>query len=136
MTEILTLLTGLAQNLALLLSLVFVYSLVAPRVRWVRPRLREVAIGTSFGVIALIGMFLRIQVAPGVVFDSRNVAVALAGVFGGPASALTAGSLVSAYRLSLGGVGAPSGVGAILTATALGALVHWRWGSRVRSVRH
>ncbi|MFZ1059521.1 MAG: GAF domain-containing protein [Candidatus Rokuibacteriota bacterium] len=132
MTDVPTLFSALAQNLALLLSLVFVYSLVAPRLTLIPAAARGSLTGLLFGVIALIGMFLRIQVAPGVNFDSRNVAVALAGVFGGPASAATAGSLVSAYRLWLGGIGASAGVAAILTAAALGAWVHWRWGPRVR----
>ena len=132
MADIPTLFIGLAQNIALLLSLVFVYSLVTPRLNRVPLGVRGVITGALFGVIALIGMMVRIQVAPGVNFDSRNVAVALAGVFGGAASAAMAGSLVGAYRLWLGGPGAIPGVGAILTATALGAWVHCRWGSRVQ----
>jgi len=132
MTDVPTLFSALAQNLALLLSLVFVHSLVAPRLNLIPAAARGSLTGLLFGVIALIGMFLRIQVAPGVNFDSRNVAVALAGVFGGPASAATVGAVVVAYRLWLGGIGASAGVAAILTAAALGAWVHWRWGPRVR----
>lgn len=132
MAEILTLFTSLLHNLALIFSLVFVYTLIAPYVRQTRPGFRGVATGALFAVIALVGMVFPIQVAPGVIVDGRIVIVALAGVFDGGVSAVIAASLVSVYRLWLGGVGAIAGVGAVLTAMALGAWVHWRWGARVR----
>src|SRR3972149_685064 len=109
MTDVPTLFSALAQNLALLLSLVFVYSLVAPRLNLIPAAARGSLTGLLFGVIALIGMFLRIQVAPGGNFDSRNVAVALAGGCGGPASAVTAGSPGRAFPVLVGGVGAAAG---------------------------
>jgi len=84
--------------------------------------------GLAFGLLAVLWMQLPFEVRPGVLVDLRNLAVFLAGPFGGGIAALVAGVLTGAYRLYLGGEGALAGTGSILTAAALGWLIGLRWG--------
>jgi PAS domain S-box-containing protein len=114
-------LTELAQNVALLLSLTLLYSVIRPLWHGGPAVLRALAPGTIFGMIAIIGMHAPIVVVPGVIADGRVIPVVLAGPFGGPGAALTAAALASAYRIALGGVGAVAGVGTIITAGLIGA---------------
>jgi len=122
----------LSQNVALLLSLVFLHGLIMPALKRLRPRSGSLFSGALYGLISILGMLTPFRVAPGIIVDGRVVVVALAGVFDGPASGLVAAALVMAFRSWLGGVGTIPGEGAILTASLLGALVHWRWRARVR----
>jgi PAS domain S-box-containing protein len=127
-------LTGLAQNVALLLSLTLLYSVIRPC--WIRtdPRIQPVLAGTLFGLIAIAGMNMPIIVVPGVIADARVIPVLLAGPFGGPYAAAVAAIIASAYRVSLGGAGTVAGVGTIITAGLLGVLVGLRWRGREREL--
>ncbi len=122
----------LGQNIALSLSLIFIYSLIRPYLKRSPPRVQTLPMGILFGLIAIIGMLISIQISPGVIIDGRVVVVALAGLFGGLESALIAGGAVGAYRLYLGGIGTLPGLGAIFTGAAIGVWVHWRWSNQVR----
>jgi PAS domain S-box-containing protein len=114
-------LTELAQNVALLLSLTLLYSVIRPLWHRGPALLRAIAPGTLFGMIAIIGMHAPIVVVPGVIADGRVIPVVLAGPFGGPGAALTAAVLTATYRVALGGAGAVAGVGTIVTAGLIGA---------------
>jgi PAS domain S-box-containing protein len=123
-------LTGLAQNLALLLSLTLLYSVIRPYSPRVPRVVRQVVSGSLFGLIAIAAMHTPFIIAPGIIADARVVPVLLAGPFGGPGAALTAAALAAGYRASLGGTGAAAGVGTIATAGLLGAAVAWWWRRR------
>ncbi|MDP2627236.1 MAG: GAF domain-containing protein, partial [Candidatus Rokubacteria bacterium] len=125
------LIKGLTENLALVLSLTCIYGLLWPALRRTGPVVYALFTGSVFGGMAVAGMLMRIEVMPGMAIDERGVMIALAGAFNGPGSALVAGIIACAFRLGLGGAGTAAGVGAILTATAIGAFVHRRWGDRV-----
>jgi PAS domain S-box-containing protein len=72
----------------------------------------------------------RIQVAPDVYFDARNVPVALIALFEGWTAGLLAAGVVAAYRWSwLGGTGTLPGIVSVLCAGLVGGLVHW-WATR------
>jgi PAS domain S-box-containing protein len=122
------LLLRFTESLGLLVVLIFgvgfAFEYLGPR--W--PRALPVVNGLLFGALAVLFMNLPMQLEPGLIFDLRNLVVFLAGPFGGPLAAGIAGSLAGAYRLYLGGAGAFSGFGGILTAAAFGALVGWRYG--------
>jgi PAS domain S-box-containing protein len=124
--------TALAQNVALLLALTFVYSIVHPV--WVRARAALAAplAGIVFGLIAIAGMHTPIVIVPGVIADARLIPVLLAGPFAGAGAALTAGLVAGLYRVWLGGLGWWAGVGTIVSAAVLGALVAIRWRSPQR----
>jgi PAS domain S-box-containing protein len=123
--------TALAQNVALLLALTLLYSVVRP---WLArsAKLGSPLTGALFGLIAVAGLHTPIVVTPGVIADARMIPVLLAGPFGGAAAAVVAGVVASAYRLSLGGAGAWAGAGTIVTAAALGAVVGLRLRGRAR----
>ncbi len=121
MADHLRALTELAQNVALLLSLTLLYSVIRPLWHGGSPLMRALAPGGLFGMIAIIGMHAPIVVVPGVIADGRVIPIVLAGPFGGPGAALTAAVLASAYRIALGGAGALAGVGTIVTAGLIGA---------------
>ncbi len=123
-------LTGLAQNLALLLSLTLLYSVIRPYLPRVPRPLRQVAAGVLFALIAIAAMHTPFIIAPGVIADARVIPVLLAGPFGGPGAALTAAMVAAGYRAWLGGLGSAAGVGTILTAGLLGMAVTWWWRRR------
>jgi len=120
------LVVGLGQNMALVLVLLGIEHLVHARSGELRRPVRGVAMGVLFAGIALIGMQFPIQVAPGIIVDARVVLVALAGAYYGATAAAIAATAVVAYRLYLGGVGAPSGVVAISGGAVIGWLAHRR----------
>jgi PAS domain S-box-containing protein len=123
-------LTGLAQNIALLLSLTLLYSVIRPYSSRVPRPLQPLVTGLLFGVIATTAMRTPIVVAPGVIADARLIPVLLAGPFGGPGAALVAAGLTAGYRAWLGGAGSAAGVGSILTTGLLGLAVAAWWRRR------
>ena len=120
-------LTVLAQNLALLLSLTLVYGVIRPYAARLPRFVRQTVTGVLFALIAIAAMQTPFIIAPGIIADARIVPIALAGPFGGPGAALTASALAAGYRAWLGGAGSVAGIGTIVTAGLLGAIVAWRW---------
>jgi PAS domain S-box-containing protein len=125
----------LARNVALLLALTLLYSVI--RRSWMHaPRvLRSIFAGLVFGFIAIAGMHTPFVVAPGVLADARYIPLLLAGPFGGAGAAITASALASLYRAALGGAGSAAGVGTILTVGVLAALAGLRWHGREARLR-
>ena len=124
----------LAQNIALLLALTLLYSVIRRSWTHARPALRAIFAGLVFGLIAVAGMHTPFVIAPGVLADARYIPLLLAGPFGGPAAAVTAATLAALYRAALGGMGSAAGVGAILTVGALAAAAGLRWHRREREL--
>ena len=120
-------LSSLAQNLALLLSLTLLYSVIYPHTERAPRVARRVVSGVLFGLIAIAAMHTPFVILPGVIGDARVVPVLLAGPFGGPGAAVMAAALAAAYRGWLGGTGSAAGIGTILTAGLLGVAVAWWW---------
>ena len=103
-----------------------------------RPQVRGLAIGTFFGAAAVLSMLQPAEIVPGVITDARAIMAALAALFGGPLAALPAMVMPAAYRLWLGGVGAPAGVAGVIFA-GLAGLAYSRlpvWRSGRFPVRH
>ena len=132
MIEIQTLITGLAINMALLLSLTFLYNLFRTYLPKGSPVTNSIVYGGLFGVIAVLGMLMRISILPGIVIDGRVVIAGLAGALGGPITGAVASLIISGYRLMIGGVGTAAGIGAILTAACIGSLLYIRWRTHSR----
>lgn len=110
-------------NLALLISLTFAYGLLIQKLPAERGKVRPIIDGLLFGIVAVVGMLLPLHIADGIIIDGRTVIVMLSGVFAGPLAGLVAGAIVSAFRFYLGGVGTVAGIGAILTAMAIGIAI-------------
>lgn len=104
-----------SQNIALILSLTFVYGMLTPRLRQILPALRQTVNGLLFGLFAIVSMTLPIVVAPGVFYDGRTLVICVAGLYLGVIPATIASVLVILYRIILGGLGALSGAGNAIT---------------------
>lgn len=125
-------LSGMTNNATLLLSLTILYQLLINRLSR-EDRGTRVLSGAMFGVFAIIGMSLPVQLMPGIIFDGRSVILSLSGLFGGPLTAAISAVMAAAYRIMIGGDGALVGVLVIVTAAACGAVgYHWRRRGRWR----
>lgn len=112
-------LINLVQSLFFLLFAGLVLTMVAPAFTgrdWLRPW----AVGVLFAAGALVGMANPVEIYPGLLIDSRNTFVILAGPIGGPLAAIiTAVPLVIA-RAMAGGVGMATGISGVLIRMAVG----------------
>ncbi len=75
---------------------------------------RQTLTGLVCGVFACIGMLMPITITEGVIMDARVPIISMAGIFAGPAGAIIAGVTAIFMRLSIGGIGALTGVISIL----------------------
>src|SRR5206468_5793498 len=91
-------LTGLAQNLALLLSLTLVYSVIRPYSPNVPRVVAQGVRGLLFALIAIAAMDTPFIIAPGVIAGAGYVPVLLAGPLGGPGAGLAAGGVAGGDR--------------------------------------
>ncbi|MDD2841413.1 MAG: EAL domain-containing protein [Tolumonas sp.] len=82
--------------------------------------LQQIIAGLLFGGITVIGMMVPVHIAEGVIFDARTVILIMAGLFGGPAVAISAGLIAGIYRFWLGGGGYPVGLATIIASVLLG----------------
>lgn len=107
------------------------YSATLRRLREGRRRkIRNSLNGLAFGGLAVGLAIARIEVAPDVYFDARNVPVALIALFEGPTAGLLAAGVVAIYRWwFLGGSGTIPGVVSVFVVAGVGGLVHW-WATR------
>ncbi|MDD2310477.1 MAG: PAS domain S-box protein [Desulfuromonadaceae bacterium] len=115
---------SLIHNIALLVSLTFVHSLMLRRLRRdgvVYPILS----GLLFGFVCVIVMMTPVVLQPGLFFDGRSIILGVAGIFCGPLAALIAASIAAAYRLWLGGIGAMPGVGVVIGTAGLGVVWYY-----------
>jgi PAS domain S-box-containing protein len=100
-----------------------------------RRNARHILNGLAFGGLAVGLAIARIQVAPDVFFDARNVPIALIALFEGWTAGLLAAAVVGLYRWwFLGGIGTVPGIVSVLAAGVVGGLVHW-WAVRHGRVR-
>lgn len=109
----------LIYSTALLLALSALYEFNM-RIWGVRRLAASLTAGVIFGAICIFGMLHPATLAPGVIFDARSVILGVTAIFAGPPAALVAGLMAAAYRLWLGGAGAPVGVAVITTAVLSG----------------
>ena len=114
----------LAKSVAFLLSLCLVQGFI---LRYWRngEAIGQAMSGIAFGGICVIGMSTPIEVAPGVIFDARSVILSASGLFGGPLVGGIAAIMAGAYRVWLGGDGAPVGVAVVISCVALGLLYRY-----------
>ena len=109
----------LIKGLALLLSLALLHSFV------IRHFSRNIShadavSGLLFGIICIVGMSIPIEPVSGVIFDGRSVILSMVGVYAGWLGALIASTIAAAYRIWLGGAGAPVGVAVIIMCGMMG----------------
>ncbi|WP_299813753.1 LytS/YhcK type 5TM receptor domain-containing protein [uncultured Jannaschia sp.] len=107
-------------SLAILGMLVVVYG--ALRSRLPGQLLAGVVKGALFGLVSVLQMQYAFSPAEGLIIDLRCMPVALAGAFLGFRGCVVCAGIAVAMRFHTGGLGAMSGVGAIILAAAGGLL--------------
>ena len=125
-------LEDLIHNAALLLLIVYLYDLLSSRWRWENVNLGRVWSGIGAGIaLGLIGigvMMTPLDVGNGIIYDTRSVLLAIAGLFFGWVPTLAAMLVTGAYRLYLGGVGMWTGTMVVFVSGGIGLL--WRFYRR------
>ena len=93
-----------------------------------------VVLGLFWGGLAVVLMISRIETTEGIFVDGRVIPVAVIGLFEGGWPGIIAALVASAYRLWLGGSGAPAGVVTLLAVAVAAGLAH-RWAGGTAAVR-
>ena len=115
--------TALINNLALLLSLTLIYSVLTRRFK--RETLLWKCInGLVFGLVSVAGIMTPLYFDEGIVFDGRSIIIAMSGLFGGGISAAFSAILAAIFRMSIGGAGTGMGVLVILCSALWGSAYH------------
>ena len=115
---------ALMQNVTLLVSAVLLYTIIIQR--WEKGSYYYALFsGLLFGVTAVLGMLMPLVLEPGVIFDGRSIIHSIAGIFGGPFTALVSALISSLYRVYVGGSGAVVGVFTIVQSSILGVAFHY-----------
>lgn len=125
----------LIENAGLLLLGVVAYSYLGRWLPFHRPQvrpLRQLLLGTLFGILTVAMMVERIELPGGLFIDARWVPVALVGLFEGIPAGLLSAAFGAAYRAWLGGPGALVGIGSILATGLAAGLLHRRVGGGER----
>ncbi|OFX83803.1 MAG: hypothetical protein A2W99_03055 [Bacteroidetes bacterium GWF2_33_16] len=115
---------GLIQNIAILLSFSMLYDHIWIRYEEKRSIYLKIFIGIFIGFIGLILMLTPWVLAPGMVFDTRSILLSATGLFFGSVPTVIAMVITGAYRIYLGGDGVFMGVAVIISSGVIGIV--WR----------
>ncbi|WP_415837612.1 PAS domain S-box protein, partial [Shewanella livingstonensis] len=115
---------SILENAALLLALVYVYSISPTHQNKVTPVLWQLFMGALIGTIGVIIMMDPLVYRQDILFDARSVVLCLSGLFFGGIPTLIATIMMAIYRYNLGGVAVWIGIFS-LSGSALIGLV-WR----------
>ncbi len=113
-------LNAVVENAVMLLALCWLLAFTTSE--WYRSAKLSAKLlaGLWFGSACILGMMSTSFGESGIMLDARTVVLSMAGLFGGPVVAGTAGVLAAGYRLWLGGVGVVPGLVNILLPILLG----------------
>lgn len=114
----------LIHNTALLVALTVIYQIALSRNKK-SPFAQTLLFGVLFGIAAVIGMMTPVQYGDGVIFDGRSIILFIAGIFGGPVSALISAMIAGGYRAWLGGAGMYVGIAVILMSALIGVAFYY-----------
>jgi len=114
---------ALIQNIAILLAMVFVYSLLLSKKQTDKPYYK-IALGVFNGLVGILLMWTALHLDNGVIFDTRSILISVSGMFFGAIPTAIAAVIMILYRISLGGPGMIVGVVVVLTTSILGILAH------------
>ncbi len=122
MTDATETITTFVQPVALTITLVYLYGVLA-KSQQNKFRL-ELSLGLLFGVGVIASMMAPINVGEGFIIDLRNLLIASAIAFLGPLAGVIALITGVATRINIGGAGAIYGVAGMLVAGSMGYI--WR----------
>lgn len=131
LTAILGLSEAFLKNLALLIVLAYLLSLLRSPWNEGSGVGRQLLIGVIFAAATVACMNMPLEPRPGLLLDQRGLILLFAGPFGGPWAAVVAAAIAGLYRVYLGGIGMWAGLGAIVT-TLLLSLVMIRHLGKLR----
>lgn len=122
---ILSFVTGLFQNIAILLSVIMLYDVIWTKPSSFKKWWNHILIGLFLGGVSLLLMMSTWELSPGLVFDTRSVLFVNVGLFFGPVAAFVSMFIAVLYRLYLGGAGVLMGIATIVLTTLTGLL--WKY---------
>ncbi len=129
------LLIELSENVALLLALSLVYSLLAVPVIRRSGHLAAGLMGLAFGAIAVTSMHMPVSFGPAVLVDGRAIIVLGAGAFGGPIAGAIAAAVAVGGAFLLDRPEMWIGIAVTLSAGLLGGVLYLQWWRRGRITR-
>jgi diguanylate cyclase (GGDEF)-like protein/PAS domain S-box-containing protein len=94
----------------------------------------KIAFGVIAGATSIGSILLAVEFVPGVYIDVRFASLALAGMFGGPISAIIATSLATIFRIMIGGAAAADGVISIILMSGVGLAINFSIRKRSASL--
>lgn len=118
-----TIILGLLQNVAILLTFSMLYDYFWVRSPKLKSLLSKVGIGLIVGFYGVLLMLTPWTFIEGVLFDTRSVLLSISGLFFGPIVTFVAMIIVSIYRLMLGGPGVWMGIAVIVSSSLAG--IYW-----------
>ena len=110
-------------NTLLLMGISVVYSLF-PNSLNINSNFRKTTMGIVVGLIGVSIMATNYELAPGLVFDARAVAMMVSGMFLGTLPTIIAAIFMGGYRIFIGGAGVYVGLLWVIVSGALG--LAWR----------
>ncbi len=121
------------QNITLLVSATVIYTIIIRR--WEKGSIFYALLsGLLFGVVAVLGMRMPVLLEPGVIFDGRTIIHSIAGLFGGPYTALVAAVIGIGYRAFIGGSGAVVGIFTIIQSSLFGVIYFYLVKRKIASI--
>ena len=115
------LLKDLVTNTSLLLAISIVYNLFFihfdRQKKWL-----DGIIGIFVGGMGMLLMLNTVSFSNGIIFDTRSILISVTGLFLGYLTTIIATVIISAYRISLGGAGALTGVLVTVTSAVIGLI--------------
>ncbi len=118
------LLRGLINSGALLMALVFIYTLIRPDSSGPLYKRKQVLAGLLVGFICIAVMLNAVVTSDGIFFDTRSILLSLAALYFGPLAAVIAGLIGAGFRFLQGGSGTAMGIAVIFVSVLTGLL--WR----------
>ena len=94
---------SLIHNVALLLSLVFLFNLFIGKKRIKNTHLWQAFLGFFIGLIGIVLMMTPWVLIPGIIFDTRSILLGISGLFFGAIPTIIAMVMTAGYRIYLGG---------------------------------
>lgn len=128
-----TMLVGLLQNTAILLSLSLLYEAVWLKREISNPLPGKILTGVVIGCIAMVLMKTPWTYVPGIVFDTRSVLLATSGLFFGAIPTAIAMGMAAALRIFHGGDGMWMGIAVIFSSGIIGIL--WQQFRPLKAIR-
>ena len=117
-------LIGLLQNAGLLLAMLVIFDFLSARRTLLATFSGKALAGGALGAIGITMIDASVTFESGIVFDTRSVLLAVAGLFFGVIPCVIAILMTAAFRLYIGGDAALDGVSVIAASGAIGIV--WR----------